>query len=111
MAEQKDVTFEFNVFDDGRTHLKVLGPGTPTLEFLIAAKERLLDAVELWNKTHAAQQESLGAYIARRPDQIPDALEAEHRIVNEERYHIYAVRSVGGTGCDERRHRSHPSLS
>ena len=56
MTEPKDVTFEFNVFDDGRTHLKMIGPGTPSLTFLAAAKERLLDFVELWNRA----QESPG---------------------------------------------------
>lgn len=53
MADTKDVTFEFNVFDDGRTHLKILGPGTPSVEFLVAAKGRLLDAVGAWDEAQA----------------------------------------------------------
>lgn len=56
MADPKDVTFEYNVFDDGRTHLKVIGPGTPPLDFLLAAKKRLLDAVELWEGTQETQE-------------------------------------------------------
>ena len=33
----------------------------------------------------AADQEAFAARIGERPDQIADALESEHRIVNEER--------------------------
>ena len=43
---------------------------------------------------------------AGRPDQVADALEAEHRVVDEERDRVHAVRRVGGAGGDERRHRS-----
>src|SRR5690606_2714539 len=40
------------------------------------------------------------------PDQVTDALEAEHRVVEEERDGVDAVVGVGGAGCDERRHRT-----
>ena len=46
------------------------------------------------------------ARIGARPDQIGDALEAEHRVVDEERNRVDAVRRVGRAGGDERRHRA-----
>src|SRR5437868_6546486 len=52
----------------------------------------------------AAHQEALATRVRERPDQIADALEAEHRIVSEERDHRNAVRRVG---CSSRRERSH----
>ena len=48
----------------------------------------------------------LAAHVGGGPDQIADALEAEHRVVDEERNHVDAVRGVGGAGGDERRHRA-----
>lgn len=56
MPDAKDVTFEFNVFDDGRTHLKILGPGTPSVEFLLAAKGRHLDAVSAWDEAQESPE-------------------------------------------------------
>ena len=53
MTEPKDVTFELNVFsDDPRLHLKMTGPGTPPLDFVVAAMKRLNDAADLWEQTH-----------------------------------------------------------
>ncbi len=40
----------------------------------------------------AADQETARARIGRRPDQVTDALEAEHRVVDVERQHRRAVR-------------------
>ena len=42
----------------------------------------------------AAHQEAFAARIRERPDQIAHPLESEHRIVNEERNHRYAVIGV-----------------
>jgi len=57
MAEPKDVTFELNVFgDDPKSHLKLTGPGTPPLEFVVAAFKRLDDAQSLWNETRGHLQ-------------------------------------------------------
>ena len=57
MAEAKDVTFELNVFgDDPKSHLKLAGPGTPPLEFVVAAFKRLDDARDLYNGTRETQQ-------------------------------------------------------
>ncbi len=33
----------------------------------------------------SADEESAAAHVRRSPDQIPDALEAEHRVINKER--------------------------
>jgi len=58
MAEPKDVTFELNVFgDEPKCHLKLTGPGTPPLEFVVSAFKRLDDAQKLWAETHEPPQE------------------------------------------------------
>jgi hypothetical protein len=36
------------------------------------------------------------ALVAGRPGEVAEALEAEHRVVDEERDHLHAVRAVGG---------------
>src|SRR5580700_9789297 len=54
--------------------------------------------------SRATTQETLTARIAKRPDQIADALETEHRIVDEERNHLHLVVGVGGARRRERRH-------
>ena len=41
-----------------------------------------------------ADQEAAGALVGRRPDQVADALEAEHRVVDVERQHREAVDAV-----------------
>ena len=51
-----------------------------------------------------ADQESLAAHVARGPDQVADALQAEHGIVDEEGDGIDVVGGVGRTGGDEGRH-------
>ena len=52
-----------------------------------------------------AEQEAAHALIGGRPDQVADALKAEHRIVDEERDRVDAVGGVRGSRGDERRHR------
>ncbi len=54
----------------------------------------------------AADQEAAAAHVAGGPDQIADALEAEHRVEDEERDRVDAVGGVGGAGGDERAHRA-----
>ena len=49
----------------------------------------------------AAQQEPAGAGIGGRPDQVADPLEAEHRVIDEERDRVDAVIRVGGAGGNE----------
>ena len=49
----------------------------------------------------AAQEKPLGAHVPGRPDQVADALEAEHRVEDVERNDVDAVGGVGGTGGDE----------
>ena len=39
----------------------------------------------------AAQDEAAAAHVAGRPEQVADPLEAEHRVVDEERDHADAV--------------------
>src|SRR5438128_10648334 len=51
------------------------------------------------------QQKTAAAHIRRRPNQIANALEAKHGVVNEERNRIDTMGGIGGTGGDERRHR------
>ena len=46
------------------------------------------------------------AHVRRGPDEVADALEAEHRVVDEERNRVDAVRRVRRARGDERRHRS-----
>ena len=45
-------------------------------------------AVERGATRSASDQEALGPHVGRSPDQITDSLEAEHRVVNEERNHV-----------------------
>ncbi len=49
-----------------------------------------------------AEQEAAPALVAERPDLVADALEAEHRVEDEERDHVEAVGRVGGAGGGER---------
>ena len=53
-----------------------------------------------------AEQEASGARIGGLPDEIADALEAEHRIEDVEGHHGYAASGVTGAGSDEARHAS-----
>ncbi len=61
-------------------------------------------AVERGAAGSAPEQEAARAGIACRPGEVADALETEHRIENVERNHRNAVRAVGGSGGDPRRH-------
>src|SRR5208282_1960490 len=54
----------------------------------------------------AAKQEAAHAHVRSGPDEIGNALEAEHRVVNEEWNRIDAVSGVGGAGGDEGSHRT-----
>src|SRR5882762_3303150 len=56
--------------------------------------------------SRGAQQKTAAAHIRRRPNQITDALEAKHGVVNEERNRIDTMGGIGSPGGDERRHRS-----
>src|SRR5712671_3462864 len=52
----------------------------------------------------ATEEEASRAHIGSGPDEIGDALKAEHRVINEERNGIDAVGGVSGTRGDERGH-------
>src|SRR6267142_1040676 len=52
----------------------------------------------------AAEKEASRAHIGSGPDEVGDALETEHRVVDEKRNGIDAVSSVGGARGDERGH-------
>ena len=54
----------------------------------------------------AAEQESAAAHIGSGPDQVANALEAEHRVINKKRDHVDPVIGVGGAGGDKRAHRT-----
>src|SRR5262249_29771163 len=54
----------------------------------------------------STEYEAARARVGRRPDQIANPLEAEHRIEDEERDGVDAVRRVGRAGRDERRDRA-----
>src|SRR3546814_14350765 len=62
-------------------------------------------AVERGAASGRAEQEPACTLIASRPAQIADALEAEHRIEDEEWQQRLAVGGVAGSGGDARRHR------
>ena len=63
-------------------------------------------AVEGRAARRAADQEAARAHVARRPGEVADALEAEHRIVDVERDHRHVGRRVGRARGDERGHRA-----
>src|SRR3954447_17372224 len=52
------------------------------------------------------EQEATDAHVGCGPDQIPDALEAEHRVINEEWDGVDPMICVRATGSDERTDRS-----
>ena len=54
----------------------------------------------------STEQESLRAKIACGPDEVANALESEHRVVDEHRDRVDPVRRVGRSCGDERRHRT-----
>src|ERR1700733_8911591 len=54
----------------------------------------------------AAHEEPARAQVARGPDEIADALEPEHRVEDEERDHLLAVRRVRRGGGHPRRNRA-----
>src|ERR1035438_1788053 len=54
----------------------------------------------------AADQETTAAHVRRRPDQVADALQSEHRVINKEGNRIDAMIGIRGTGGHERAHRS-----
>ncbi len=60
--------------------------------------------VERGPSRRGAQEESLGLDVSRQPDQVPDALEAEHGIVNIERHHVDCLGRIGRSCRNERRH-------
>ncbi len=43
------------------------------------------------------EEKAASLNVSRRPDEIADALETEHRIENVERHHVDAVIAVGGS--------------
>ena len=57
-------------------------------------------AVQRGAARRAAEQKAARAHVARRPDQVADALESEHRIVDIERQHRLAVIGVRSGGGD-----------
>src|SRR5215472_10379532 len=54
----------------------------------------------------AADEESARAHIGCGPDQVTDALESKHRVINEEGDRVDAVVRVRGACRDERAHRA-----
>ncbi len=63
-------------------------------------------AVERGAAGGAADEEAARAHVARRPGEIADALEAEHRIVDVERDHRHVRRRVGRRRRDPGGHRA-----
>ena len=63
-------------------------------------------AVERGAAGSCAQQKAFRPDVAREPEQIADALRAEHRVINVKRNHRHAVRGVARARRDKRRHRT-----
>ena len=63
-------------------------------------------AVERGAAGRRAEQKALRPDVARQPEQVADALRAEHRVVNVKRNHRHAVRRVRRARRNERRHRT-----
>src|SRR5206468_12203332 len=63
-------------------------------------------AVERRAAGGGAEQESLGFHVGGQPHLVTYALEAEHRVVNEEGDHVGRVAGIGRARGDERRHRT-----
>ena len=59
-------------------------------------------AVERRAAGRTTQQETTGAHVRRGPEQVPDPLIAEHRVINVKRNHADPVAHVGRAGGDER---------
>ncbi|MNF59911.1 hypothetical protein D3C84_415130 [compost metagenome] len=47
-----------------------------------------------------SEQKAAGPLIRRRPDQVADTLEAEHRVVDVERQHRQAMHRIAGRRCN-----------
>src|SRR5882762_2304063 len=54
----------------------------------------------------AANEESTATHICRGPDQVADALESEHGVINKEGDGVDAMVSVGRARRDQRAHRA-----
>ena len=63
-------------------------------------------AVERGAPGSAAEQEAARAHVARRPGEIADALEAEHRIIDVEGDHRRVGSGIGRRRRDPRGHRA-----
>src|SRR5215471_19848886 len=56
--------------------------------------------------SRTANQESATPHIGGRPDQVPNALEPEHRVIDEKGNRVDSVIRVGATRRNQRAHRS-----
>ena len=54
----------------------------------------------------AADEKSAAAHVGRGPDQVADALETEHRVINKEGNRVDPVIGIRRARRDERAHRS-----
>src|ERR1700728_5413232 len=54
----------------------------------------------------SSDEKSAATHVGRAPDQIADALEAEHRVINEEGNRVDAVVGIGRARRDKRAHRA-----
>ncbi len=59
-------------------------------------------AVERGASRGRSHEKTFGLHVTRRPDQVTDALEAEHGIKDKEGHHLDTVVGVGRAGSDPR---------
>ena len=88
-----------------KTFFASLNEGGRNVRFVLAWSSPHPDAVT-GTPRRAAAHEAFAARVAECPNQISHALEAEHRVIDEEGDHLHAIVGIGGSGSREGSHES-----